>query len=78
MSYTDLAKYCMNVKADLDEPSYDEAYEVAIEFLVAAGNDAETLDTLGTVVSDDVQTLLTLAFARCPNLINLLKELTVP
>ena len=53
----------------LEPDAFDAASEAAIEAIICAGFDGEDSDQLGQAMSDDVQTLLTLAFVRCPALI---------
>lgn len=47
---------------------YDVASEVATSLLVATGHSPNTPDRRGNEVSDEVQTLLTLAFYLAPGL----------
>lgn len=66
-----LAVYYRSVKkSDQIEPGeLDAASDAAIEAISQAGFDGDDSDRLGATMSDDVQTLLTLAFVRCPELV---------
>ena len=57
-----------------DQITADElaaAMEAAIDAIVQAGFDSQDSDHLGSEMCEDVQTLLTLAFIRCPELMDL-------
>lgn len=47
---------------------YDACSDLAVELISSAGYEADTLDDAKVEVSDDVQTLLTLAMFRAPAL----------
>jgi len=67
---TKLGEYYTMVKStdQLTEEDFDAASEAAIEAIISAGYDMDDSDQLGVPMGEDVQTLLTLAFARCPEL----------
>lgn len=70
--FTNLGKYYGEVKASdqITELEWDAAMEAAIEAIAAAGYDMQDSDQLGEEMGSDVQTLLTLAFIRCPDLMD--------
>lgn len=61
--------YTETVKSDqVTQDDLDIASEAAIEAISYAGFDDSDSDQLGSAMASDVQTLLTLAFLRCPEL----------
>lgn len=67
---TRLGSYYRMVKASdqLTELEWDAANEASIEAIAAAGFDQDDSDRVGAPMGEDVQALLTLAFVRCPEL----------
>lgn len=70
---TPLARvYTLTVSSDqVTDDESDIAADRAIDCIAAAGFDADDSDHLGAAMGDDVQTLLQLAFIRCPELMDL-------